>query len=101
MNTHDSSPGDGTGGGRPTAEEIQRFLAEHVSGMAGLPVGQVDVSAPIASFGIDSVHAIELVVTMEEWLGIPLPDNLPWSHPTIGMIAKELGAGGPPSEMSA
>ena len=101
MNTQDPSMGTGADGGRPTAEQIELFLTERVARMTGLPADRIDVSAPIASFGFDSVHAIELVVVTEEWLGVPLPDNLPWTHPTIEMIAKELGSGEPPSVASA
>ncbi|WP_051753605.1 acyl carrier protein [Streptosporangium amethystogenes] len=101
MKAQDSGPGDRTDGDRPTVEQIQLFLAQQVARMTHRPVDQVDVSAPIASFGVDSVHAIELVVGMEEWLGVPLPDNLPWSHPTIEMIAKEIGAEEPPATGSA
>jgi acyl carrier protein len=92
VNDNHPAPGGETPDGRPSADQVRRFLAERVAAMARIPADRVDVRAPIASFGIDSVHAIELVGDTEDWLGVPLPDDLPWSHPTIELIAEELGA---------
>lgn len=77
-------------GTRPTVEQIQAFLVERIAAIARLPQHQVPPAEPLASFGVDSVHALELIDDIESWLGLELPDDLTWRHPTIEAIAKEL-----------
>lgn len=74
----------------PTVGQIEAFLVERIAAMAQLPADRVARTEPIASFGVDSAHALELIVAIEEWLGLELPDDLAWRHPTVETIAREL-----------
>lgn len=100
MNSQDVRPDqepDGESTGAPVTEgEIRRFLVTRVAKIARLPEDKVDANTPISAYGVDSVHTVELVVEIEDWLGLTVPDNLPWTHPTITAIAGQLAAEGPP-----
>jgi acyl-CoA synthetase (AMP-forming)/AMP-acid ligase II/acyl carrier protein len=78
-------------GGR-SAAEIQAFLMERIAQLARIEPEQIDVTAPIASYGLDSLLVLELMADAEDWLGRPIPSTLPWSHPTIERIARHLGS---------
>lgn len=87
------------GAGRPAAE-IRQFLIAGIARMTGIPADRVDSSVPIADTGVDSVRALELIGETEQWLGVELPDTLPWTHPTVDQIADHL-AGGPDQDVTA
>lgn len=78
-----------------TSDEVTEFLRARVARMVGLPAEDVDPTAPLPSIGVDSVHAMELVAELEEWLGIEVPDQLAWSYPTIALISEQLATGTP------
>ncbi|WP_350277776.1 acyl carrier protein [Kribbella sp. HUAS MG21] len=78
-----------------TSDEVTEFLRARVATMVGLPAADVDPTAPLPSIGVDSVHAMELVADLEEWLGIEVPDQLAWSYPTIALISGQLATGSP------
>lgn len=50
----------------------------------------VDPSAPLSTFGIDSLGALELRNRLEASLGITLPATLVWAHPTLAALAGSL-----------
>jgi acyl carrier protein len=75
-----------------TAAELTEFLRGRVARMIGLTLDEVDPTAPLASIGVDSVHAMELVAELEEWLGTHVPDHLAWSYPTIALISEQLAS---------
>ncbi|WP_020384984.1 acyl carrier protein [Kribbella catacumbae] len=86
-----SQVGDSTAAGRAiTSAELTEFLRGRVSRMIGVTPEEVDPTAPLASIGVDSVHAMELVAELEEWLGTHVPDHLAWSYPTIALISEQL-----------
>jgi acyl carrier protein len=75
-----------------TAAELSEFLRGRVARMIGVTPEEVDPTAPLASIGVDSVHAMELVAELEEWLGTHVPDHLAWSYPTIALISEQLAS---------
>ncbi|WP_326668655.1 MULTISPECIES: acyl carrier protein [unclassified Streptomyces] len=97
MNSHDIPLGEESVDER-AAEAIRGFLISRIAGMTRLPEEKVDADTPISAYGLDSVHTLELVVEIEDWLGISVPDDLPWKHPTIRAIADELTSAGVPGD---
>ncbi|MEY4582742.1 MAG: hypothetical protein RL701_7445, partial [Pseudomonadota bacterium] len=69
---------------------IEHFLRSQVAERAQLSPADVELSVPLANFGIDSVATIELAEALESWLGEPVPATLTADHPTIAAIARAL-----------
>lgn len=70
--------------------EIRNFLVKRMSDITGLPADDIDVFAPVASLGIDSVHALELIEELERRTHVAIPDTLVWNFPNIDGIARHL-----------
>jgi acyl carrier protein len=70
--------------------EIRERLIREVSAASGIPAEQIDVREPFASYNIASIEAVQMVGTLETWLGLTLDETLLWDHSTIEALAKHL-----------
>ena len=82
------------GGARHDA--ITQFLRSRVAQLAKLEPSEIDEHAPLARYGIDSLHAAELTAALEEFLDEALPSTLSYEQPTIAALATALSAGATP-----
>ncbi|MCI0485404.1 MAG: LLM class flavin-dependent oxidoreductase [Blastocatellia bacterium] len=78
-----------------TEEQIQRWLMSLVSSKLGVPERDMDVNAPIDSYGMDSLQAIELTHRIESTLGVSLPMSRLLEGPSIAQIASLTLRDGP------
>jgi acyl-CoA synthetase (AMP-forming)/AMP-acid ligase II/acyl carrier protein len=81
------------GPGRPVAPaDVEGWLRRWVGRRLSVPAVQIDPLKPFAEFGIDSVTAVELSVTLGEWLRAPLPATIVWDFPNIRVLAAGVTA---------
>jgi acyl carrier protein len=73
-----------------TADEIERWLAERVGDLTGVPAEEIDPAAPLARHGLDSVAAITMVADLEKWLGYRFRENPLEQYPSIAALARYL-----------
>lgn len=74
----------------PTEKQIRDRLVKEVAAAAGVPVEDIDVREPFANYNIASVEAVQLVGTLESWLGLSLDATLLWDYSTIDALAAHL-----------
>jgi acyl carrier protein len=71
----------------PPAERpllLQAFVREQLAKVMGLAdADQIDPGEPLFNMGLDSLMALELMVLLEQNLGIRLNEALVFDHPTI------------------
>lgn len=79
--------------GAARCEAITQFLRARVAHLARLEPSEIDEHAPLARYGVDSLHAAELTAALEEFLGEALPATLSYEQPTIAGLARALSAG--------
>jgi acyl carrier protein len=71
----------------PTADDIRDWIVARVSALTEAPPEEIDVRAPLARHGLDSVTAIALAADLEKWLGYRFRENPLEAHPTIEALA--------------
>ena len=71
-----------------TEDEIRDWLVGQLS--SRLAVDSIDVRRPFSEYGLDSTEAVSLALTMETWLGRPVPPTLVWDYPTVEALARHL-----------
>lgn len=71
----------------PSADEIQTWLVARVSALTDVEPQDVDVRAPLARHGLDSVALLALAADLEKWLGYRFRENPLDAHPTIEALA--------------
>jgi acyl-CoA synthetase (AMP-forming)/AMP-acid ligase II/acyl carrier protein len=72
------------------ADEIAAYLAQWIACHVGVDTASVDRSKPLASFGIDSVLAIELAKELEGLLGAKVDPTVAFDYPSIDALASHL-----------
>lgn len=78
-----------------SASSIRARLVARFATELGLAPGRIDVDAPIAGFGLDSVAVAELLGEVEEWLGRRVDPPVLWQQPSIARLAEHLAAARP------
>jgi len=73
-------------------EDIEDWLVEKLVEVAKLNVDDVDVTEPLASYGINSVDAVHLSGELEDWLGYEIPSSIIYQFPTIEALANHLSS---------
>jgi acyl carrier protein len=74
----------------PAAADIQARLVQEVARLLEVEPGAIDVAQPFERYGLDSIMAVDLTATMEEWLGRDLSPTLPYEYPTIQSLSQHL-----------
>jgi acyl carrier protein len=69
---------------------LERHLQEQIAQVLRLDAARIDLQAPLANFGFDSLMALELRNRLEISLGLTLSATLVWSHPTIQAMTPYL-----------
>lgn len=72
------------------AGAIRSFLVERIARRLHLEPAALDSRQPLASFGLDSLSAVQLAGELEEWLQRPLSPVLIYDYPSIDALALHL-----------
>lgn len=75
---------------RRGAGEIVAWLVARLAVELGLSPTEIDVCVPFANYGLDSVHAIQLIAAAQAWLGRELSPTLVYEYPTIELLSEHL-----------
>lgn len=63
--------------------QIQQGLTKKIATLIRMPQENINITAPLAEYGLDSVHAVGLSGDIEAWLGMPIEPTIVWDFPTI------------------
>ncbi|MCO5994848.1 acyl carrier protein [Actinoallomurus rhizosphaericola] len=75
----------------PSETLIRDWLIERVAEYLERSPADIDPSAMLAEYGMDSVYAISLCGDIEAEYDLDVEPTLAWTHPTIHAIAAHLG----------
>ncbi|HEY0194350.1 MAG TPA: amino acid adenylation domain-containing protein, partial [Kofleriaceae bacterium] len=71
---------------------LERWLAEQIAAQLGVRVGELDVSAPITRYGLDSLGAVELGHALERATGAVIAMERLLAGPSIAALAAQIAA---------
>lgn len=74
----------------PTSETLTAWLTERLAVHARTKPEDIQPDVPMASYGLDSVTTVTMLVEIEDELGFPLDPNVPWEYPTIDALTGYL-----------
>ncbi len=70
--------------------QIQAWLIENLAQRLGVPTSEIGINEPFASFGLNSVAAVNLSADLEDWLEIKLSPTVVYDYPNIVELAAYL-----------
>ena len=73
-----------------TEENIQSWLVNELSQQLRVTVDEIDITARLDSYGLDSAHAMFLISKAEKQIGIKISPMLLWHYPTIELLSQRL-----------
>jgi len=73
-----------------TAEEIQAWLLSHLAKALKIQPDEIDITASLDSYGLDSAKAMSLVTQTEKMLGFEVSPMLLWHYPNIEALSQRL-----------
>lgn len=73
-----------------TAEDIQAWLTSHLAELLRVEADEIDIQAPLDSYGLDSAQAMLLASKAGKFLGFQLSPLLLWHYPTIESLSQRL-----------
>jgi len=71
----------------PLEQEVSAWLRAQVAQYARLEPADIDVQAPFASYGLESVAAMDISGKLEQWLGRRFSPTLVYDYPSIKALA--------------
>lgn len=84
-----------------TKEAIQSWLVAQIAERLRVNPRNVDIQAPFAHYGMDSIQAVSLAADLETWLGREFSPTLVYDYPNIDALARYLAGEKPTSETSS
>ncbi|HVA89948.1 MAG TPA: beta-ketoacyl synthase N-terminal-like domain-containing protein, partial [Chloroflexota bacterium] len=72
------------------APGIGAWLRARLAGIAQLPLDQVDLDLPLATYGLDSRAALGLAVELEQRLGVRVSPIVFYDHPSARLVSHHL-----------
>jgi acyl carrier protein len=73
-----------------TAEDIQVWLVSQLAEVLNVEASEIDITAPLDSYGLDSAQAMVLAAKAGKYLGFQLSPLLLWHYPTIESLSQRL-----------
>ncbi len=72
------------------ARAIEQFIVRHIARALKLPESAIDPERSVFDYGVDSVTAVMLAVSLEDWLGTDCNPELVYDVPVIRRFAERL-----------
>ncbi len=70
--------------------EVQQMVVDCLAKVAGIHVSTDDLDKPFADMGVDSLRAVDLITELTANLGVELPTQAAFDHPTVRALAQAL-----------
>ncbi|MFZ6876050.1 acyl carrier protein [Undibacterium sp. Di27W] len=68
-------------------EQIEDWLIRRVAQLMEQPENDIDPDMPFNSLGLDSVNVMDLIVELDDLLGIEIESTIVWDYPTIHLLS--------------
>lgn len=70
------------------AEQLEDWLIYRVAQLLEQPGDNIDPDMPFNSLGLDSINVMDLIVELDDLLGIEIESTIVWDYPTIHLLSE-------------
>ena len=71
-----------------TTQEIQDWLAEHLSEQLGIAADEIAIHTPLSRYGVSSMQAMAIADQGKQRFGLEISPLVIWSYPNIASLAR-------------
>lgn len=69
------------------AEQLEDWLIRRIAQLTDRPENDIDPDMPFNSLGLDSVNVMDLIVELDDLLGMEIESTIVWDYPTIHLLS--------------
>lgn len=73
-----------------TEAQIRAWCTQEIAQILGIASDRIGHDVKFARLGLDSANAMQLLLALEDHLGIELSPETVFDHPTIAELARQL-----------
>lgn len=73
-----------------TEAQIREWCTQEIAQILGITPDQIADDVKFARLGLDSANAMQLILALEEHLGVELYPEMVFDHPTIAELSRQL-----------
>ncbi|WP_282772467.1 acyl carrier protein [Saccharomonospora viridis] len=77
-------------GEKDSSDQIGKWLVQQVSAFSGVAAEQIDVTAPLSEYGLDSVSALAICAAIEDEYDIEIEPTLLWDVDTVSALVDSI-----------
>ena len=70
------------------AEQLEDWLINRVAQLLEQPADDIDPDMPFNSLGLDSINVMDLIVELDDLLGVEIESTIVWDYPTIRLLSE-------------
>ena len=70
--------------------EIAAWCVDYIAKIVELPPSRIGADTRFSRLGLDSAIAVNMMVSLEEWLGVELPFELVFDYPTVSALSEQV-----------
>ena len=74
------------------AEQLEDWLIQRVARLLAQDVDDIDPDMPFNSLGLDSINVMDLIVELDDLLGVEIESTIVWDYPTIRLLCGHVAA---------
>lgn len=71
-------------------KEIAGWIIQKIANYLAIAPDQIDVTRPLAEYGLNSVYALTLSGEIEDHFGVPVEPTMTWDYPTVAAMSDYL-----------
>ncbi|MDE2427612.1 MAG: acyl carrier protein [Burkholderiales bacterium] len=69
-----------------SAYQIEDWLVERIAVILNIDANEIDPDVPFNSLGLDSINVMDMIVELDNLLGIEIESTIAWDFPTIRLL---------------
>jgi len=71
-------------------QTISNWMTTYLSQLLNINSNQVDISLQFDNYGLDSIHAAQLIGELSDWLDLDLDPGIIYDYPSINELSHYL-----------
>jgi acyl carrier protein len=75
---------------KKTSDDIRAWMSNYLATQLSIAPAKVDISRRFDEYGIDSASAMQMVGSLEDYVGHKLSPSLPYQYPSIKLLSDVL-----------
>lgn len=77
-------------GAASVKSEIAAWCVDYIAKIVELPPSRIRHDTKFSRLGLDSAIAVNMMVSLEDWLGVEIPFELIFDYPTISALSEQV-----------